>query len=197
MITRRAVELIAVLLAALVGIFAPAAVEATAIGLRNDGLAEASAATFTYDATAVARVDVHSRAAAGAAPALLSDAREESAPSSVEARGPSTAPTVTKNATNAVDELLPGLPAGAPKPVGLGSTGRVAPGNLTEQLAMTEVRSAPAGQQLTRVVMTDARWPAADGWVKMSQNVNGVEIHYVRNTVTGAVDDFKFIGGAG
>src|SRR5262245_19996623 len=76
------------------------------------------------------------------------------------------------------------------------STGRVTPGNLTEQLAMTEVRSAPAGVQLP-VRMTDARWPAADGWVKMSQNVNGVEVHYVQNTFTGAVDDFKFIGGAG
>lgn len=99
-------------------------------------------------------------------------------------------------ATNTVDDLLPGLPAGAPKPLGLGSTGRVTPGNLTEQLAMTEVRAAPAGRQLG-VTMTDARWPAADGWVKMSQNVNGVEIHYVQNTFTGAVDDFKFIGGAG
>jgi len=42
--------------------------------------------------------------------------------------------------------------------------------------------------------MNDSRWPAADGWVKMAQNINGVEIHYVRNTITGAVDDFKFVG---
>jgi filamentous hemagglutinin len=40
--------------------------------------------------------------------------------------------------------------------------------------------------------MTDSRWPAADGWVKMQQIENGVNVHYVRNTVTGAVDDFKF-----
>ncbi|MFD2426321.1 hypothetical protein ACFSUI_22360 [Ralstonia solanacearum] len=40
--------------------------------------------------------------------------------------------------------------------------------------------------------MTDSRWLSSDGWVKMTQNVNGVEIHYVRNTKTGAVDDFKF-----
>ena len=40
--------------------------------------------------------------------------------------------------------------------------------------------------------MNGARWPAADGWVKMRQVVNGVDIHYVRNTVTGSVDDFKF-----
>ena len=45
-----------------------------------------------------------------------------------------------------------------------------------------------------RLAMNDSRWPAADGWVKMAQNINGVEIHYVRNTITGAVDDFKFVG---
>lgn len=58
---------------------------------------------------------------------------------------------------------------------------------------MTEVRSAPAGAQLQRVTMSDPRWMASDGWVKMQQIVNGVNIHYVRNTVTGAVDDFKFV----
>ena len=89
--------------------------------------------------------------------------------------------------------LLPGLPASAPKPLGLGSTGRTVPGNLTEQLAMTEVRSAPSGRVLSKVPMTDPRWPASDGWIKMQQIVNGVNIHYVRNTVTGAVDDFKFV----
>ena len=40
--------------------------------------------------------------------------------------------------------------------------------------------------------MTDGRWLAEDGWVKMAQNVGGVEIHYNLNTFTGAVDDFKF-----
>ncbi len=46
------------------------------------------------------------------------------------------------------------------------------------------------------MTMGDARWPAVDGWVKVKQTVNGVTIHYVLNEVTGAVDDFKFIGGA-
>lgn len=87
---------------------------------------------------------------------------------------------------------LPGLPADAPKPLGRGSTGRTVPQNLTEQIAMTEVRSAPGGRVLTKVPMTDPRWPAEDGWVKMQHIVNGVNIHYVRNTTTGAVDDFKF-----
>ena len=41
------------------------------------------------------------------------------------------------------------------------------------------------------ITQLDARWPMTDGWVKMSQVVNGVEVHYVRNVRTGAVDDFK------
>lgn len=40
--------------------------------------------------------------------------------------------------------------------------------------------------------MSDSRWLASEGWVKMSNNVNGVEIHFVHNKVTGVFDDFKF-----
>jgi filamentous hemagglutinin len=40
--------------------------------------------------------------------------------------------------------------------------------------------------------MGDPRWPASAGWVKMRQNINGIEIHYMYNTNTGAADDFKF-----
>ncbi|MPQ69198.1 MULTISPECIES: filamentous hemagglutinin N-terminal domain-containing protein [unclassified Pseudomonas] len=77
-------------------------------------------------------------------------------------------------------------------PLGLGSTGRSAPNSLSEQLAMAEAMSNPAAGRPLPVPMTDSRWPAQDGWVKTAQNVNGVEIHYVRNSITGAVDDFKF-----
>lgn len=94
-------------------------------------------------------------------------------------------------AATAVDGL-PGLPATAPMPLGRGSTGRIAPRSLTEQLAMEEVRTAPGGTALTKLTLTDTRWPASEGWVKMQQTVNGVNIHYVRNVITGAVDDFKF-----
>ena len=81
---------------------------------------------------------------------------------------------------------------GYPAPLGRGSSrGRVTPMSLNEQLAMQAVMRHPQGRILP-IPMTDGRWLGADGWVKMSQNVNGVEIHYVRNTVTGAVDDFKF-----
>jgi RHS repeat-associated protein len=97
--------------------------------------------------------------------------------------------------SKATPSATPGLPKSAPKPLGRGSTGRTTPSNLTEQLAMEQAMSNPgAGRQVPLSQgMTDLRWPASDGWVKMSQNVNGVEIHYVRNTSTGAVDDFKFI----
>lgn len=42
--------------------------------------------------------------------------------------------------------------------------------------------------------MIDPRRPPSEGWGKMAQNVNGVEIHYVINMIIGAFDDFKFIG---
>jgi hypothetical protein len=53
------------------------------------------------------------------------------------------------------------------------------------------LRPPAAGRPLP-VPMTDPRWPATDGWVKSAQNINGIEIHYVRNSITGAIDDFKF-----
>jgi RHS repeat-associated protein len=89
----------------------------------------------------------------------------------------------------------PGMTCGViPLPLGRGSTGRVVPTSLKEQLALEEAMSKPAaGKPLTNVVMADKRWPASQGWVKMEQNINGVKIHYVMNTITGAVDDFKFV----
>jgi hypothetical protein len=57
---------------------------------------------------------------------------------------------------------------------------------------MTAVRAHPNGRELIAIRMNDSRWPAEQGWVKMQQTENGTTIHYVRNTRTGAVDDFKF-----
>ena len=70
-----------------------------------------SAATFTYDAQNIARADIHEVEAAGPARSTaLSDPRDVSASTSVEVRGTSTTPTVTKNATEAaggaVDDAL-------------------------------------------------------------------------------------------
>jgi len=60
---------------------------------------------------------------------------------------------------------------------------------------MEEVRSAPGGTRIRKVMMSDPRWPSVEGWEKMQQLVNGVNVHYVRNAATGAVDDFKFVTG--
>ncbi len=73
-----------------------------------------------------------------------------------------------------------------------GSTGRNQPKSLKEQTAMREVQSSPEKGKVLDMKMNDSRWPASEGWQKMSRNVNGVEIHYVRNARTGRVDDFKF-----
>jgi RHS repeat-associated protein len=106
-----------------------------------------------------------------------------------------TASGVLGGAPSVVEGELPGLPASAPRSLGLGSTGRAAPANLSEQLAMEEAMSNPGDGMLLPMGkgMTDSRWPGSQGWVKMAQNINGHEIHYVRNHITGATDDFKFI----
>lgn len=75
--------------------------------------------------------------------------------------------------------------------VSLGSTATrtdLAPWELG---AMKAVQANPQGVVLSRVRMTDPRWHSDKGWVKMSQEIDDVEIHYVRNTYTGEVDDFK------
>jgi hypothetical protein len=77
--------------------------------------------------------------------------------------------------------------------VSQGSTGRTMALSLREQLAMAQARSNPAvGTHLKNITMTDPRWPASAGWIKMSQNINGIEIHYVWNRVLRIADDFKF-----
>ena len=86
------------------------------------------------------------------------------------------------------------LSAGAGKEVI--STGRTVANSLKEKLAMEEVVSKPLGRTPPRMpAMSDTKngLMAADGWVKRTQNVNGVEIHYVENIHTGQVIDFKFI----
>ena len=97
---------------------------------------------------------------------------------------------VLRQLRNLEDDFAGELP---PQPLGRGSTGRSAPNNLVEQLAMEQAMSDPkAGGIMEHLTLTDPRWLCGDGWVKMYQNINGVEIHYVFNAITGAVDDFKF-----
>ena len=81
---------------------------------------------------------------------------------------------------------------------GRGNTGRTVPNTLNEQIAMNQVQSNPLeGATKVPLEMTDPRWPASEGWVKMQsvvQNADGTKttIHYVYNEITGAFDDFKF-----
>lgn len=72
------------------------------------------------------------------------------------------------------------------------STGRTSAGGANERRAMDLVQEFPEyGNQLP-TVMKDPRWPAGDGWVKMEQTVDSVEVHYVWNTRTREAADFKF-----
>ena len=66
--------------------------------------------------------------------------------------------------------------------------------NLREQLAMEQVKLNPTLGKILPIIMNDSKngWYAADGWVKMSQIVNGIEIHYIWNTITKTALDFKF-----
>jgi RHS repeat-associated protein len=79
-----------------------------------------------------------------------------------------------------------------PKPLGRGNTGRNTPNNLKEKLSMEEAMSDPLGngREATSTPMGDPRWLASDGWVKMRNADNSV--HWVQNSKTGEVDDFKF-----
>jgi hypothetical protein len=74
-------------------------------------------------------------------------------------------------------------------------TGRSAPNNLHEQLAMKEALSRPTGgKQIVHLdYMNDPRWPGAEGWEKRAQHINGIQIHYNRNIITNQIRDAKFI----
>jgi len=68
------------------------------------------------------------------------------------------------------------------------------PVNLNESLKVQQVRADPeAGVpiKLSKGGLTDERWPAREGWIKLAQNIEKTEIHYVYNTLTGWVDDIK------
>jgi len=56
---------------------------------------------------------------------------------------------------------------------------------------LEEVASNPTVGNQLNLEMTDSRWPAQDGWVKMARNVKGVEIHYVKNLISWVFGDFK------
>lgn len=57
---------------------------------------------------------------------------------------------------------------------------------------MDLVKEYPEFGNRLPLTMKDPRWPVEDGWVKMKQAVNGVEIHYVWNAETHVAGAFKF-----
>tara|TARA_R110002111_G_scaffold237778_1_gene299088 strand:- start:718 stop:1464 length:747 start_codon:yes stop_codon:yes gene_type:complete len=92
------------------------------------------------------------------------------------------------------------------KPLGRGSTanlskGTTLPRNLRERLAVEQALSNPTAGKRLPLKLGDSRWPDRDGWVKMQLKVkcggregDGViNVHYVYNTITGQVDDFKIV----
>jgi RHS repeat-associated protein len=81
---------------------------------------------------------------------------------------------------------------GSLRPLGRGHTGRWIPKNQRELDAIKAVMLNPVAGKRLSFRMTDPRWHANKGWVKMAQNVNGIEIHYVFNTRSRRVDDYKF-----
>ena len=71
------------------------------------------------------------------------------------------------------------------------SKGGHQPSNLKEQLAVEEAMSNPAAGRELKGLNNDPRWPKSEGWIKMAQNINGVEVHYEYNPKTGLIDDIK------
>ena len=102
--------------------------------------------------------------------------------------------SLVDNATESAGKLFGKAETkGAGEPLGRGSTGRTVLRNLGEKLKMDGAKADPGGQGIPARSgggMKDARWPAKDGWVKMRNADNSV--HWVQNTKTGEVDDFKF-----
>jgi len=120
-----------------------------------------------------------------------------------------TAPFVTENenrTTGMADAFvdfaeLSAAKAG-PNILGAGSTANLSKGttlarNLREQLAIEQAAANPAAGSQLRLNMTDPRWPGSQGWVKMQQVIEPggapINVHYLRNTVSGLIDDFKIV----
>jgi filamentous hemagglutinin len=73
-----------------------------------------------------------------------------------------------------------------------GSTGRTVPRNAAEAKAMEKVMQNPSAGRQLEIKLKDPRWPSSEGWVKMTQRINSIEIHYVWNKALSVYGDFKF-----
>ena len=93
---------------------------------------------------------------------------------------------------------------GAAQALGKGSTASLSKGttlarNLREKLAIEQAMASPTAGAKLPLKMTDPRWHASDGWVKMQQVVESggregpINVHYLFNEAAKAVDDFKIV----
>jgi len=68
---------------------------------------------------------------------------------------------------------------------------------LREQLAIEQAAANPVAGTKLPINMTDPRWPGAQGWEKWQQVIkpggDPINVHYLRNPVTGQIDDFKIV----
>lgn len=97
---------------------------------------------------------------------------------------------VAKGSEKSIDELIKTVSNSSQH----SKNARWIPQSLKEKLALEQVLSNPSKGTIVnlRKGMTDTRWAQEDGWIKMTQNINGVEIHYVWNKFLNVFDDFKF-----
>lgn len=114
---------------------------------------------------------------------------------------------INRHVTSFFNPSAPKLPkqiaaSRGPSALRRGSTADLSKGttearNLREQLAIGQVMGDAAQGAKLPLKMTDPRWPASEGWVKMQQIINSaddpINVHYVFNEVTGAVDDLKIV----
>lgn len=74
------------------------------------------------------------------------------------------------------------------------STGRTAPRNLTEKLAMESAQSNPQAGRMIMSTLKDGRFPS--DYSKFAQSfdtsIGKIEIHYVGNRARNVFEDFKF-----
>jgi hypothetical protein len=91
---------------------------------------------------------------------------------------------------------------GGIKVLGRGSSASLSKGttlarNLREAKAIEQAAANPGAGRKLAVAMTDPRWHGSEGWVKMQQIItpggSPINVHYVLNTSTGAIDDFKIV----
>ncbi len=168
---------------------------ATAVGMVATGVAATTTASTIAAAALIGSATVYGTAVLTAA--ANSDSVEEFCDQGNWGTVAATAGAGLLGACDGYAMSKAQTPTSVPTNTSRGSTGRTEPNDLTEQLAMEQVKSNPlAGTPLTKITLNDPRWPSSEGWVKMQQIVptseRNINIHYVYNQTLKIFDDFKF-----